>query len=105
MFGKVYLGRIMNDALPAYVNLELNPEYQNVENTDVKVAIKTVHDDVDVECFKTLLSEIKILVHLRHHRNIVALIAACTKNIVDSKYTYIKRFKCIRSQVIIIDLI
>jgi len=45
------------------------------------VAVKTVTPDVNVENFKALLSEIKIMIYLDQHPNIVYLIGACTTNI------------------------
>ena len=45
------------------------------------VAIKTVTPGVDVETFKALLSEIKIMAYLDRHENIAHLIGACTVDI------------------------
>ena len=49
------------------------------------VAIKTVTPDVDVETFKALLSEIKIMAYLDRHENIAYLLGACTADIKKRK--------------------
>lgn len=51
------------------------------------VAVKTCGGDVDVMYFKALLSEVKIMAFIGHHKNVVSLIAACTQNIRNRKYS------------------
>jgi serine/threonine protein kinase len=45
------------------------------------VAIKTSKRNIDVEQFKAMLSEIKIMSHIGVHDNIVHFVGACTANI------------------------
>ncbi|XP_046746419.1 vascular endothelial growth factor receptor 1-like [Diprion similis] len=45
------------------------------------VAVKTVRPTASLHCMKALLRELKILVYLGHHANIVSLLGACTKNL------------------------
>jgi len=54
----------------------------------VKMMLAQSHNLVALEA---LVSELKILIHLGPHLNIVNLLGACTKNI--SKGLYIKYFK------------
>ncbi|XP_067943857.1 vascular endothelial growth factor receptor 1-like isoform X2 [Watersipora subatra] len=45
------------------------------------VAVKAVRDHSDIEQVKSLISELKILIHIGQHLNIVNLLGACTKDI------------------------
>ena len=45
------------------------------------VAIKTVNPDVDVETFRSLLSEIKVMEFVGKHENIIQMLGAFTENI------------------------
>ncbi|XP_046622707.1 insulin-like peptide receptor [Neodiprion virginianus] len=49
--------------------------------TVTTVAVKTVRPTANLNCMKALLRELKILVYLGQHLNIVNLLGACTKNI------------------------
>ena len=49
------------------------------------VAVKMVKKNADNTYIKALASELKIMVHLGKHLNIVNLIGACTKDIAKSK--------------------
>jgi len=49
------------------------------------VAVKTVKEEVDISAFKTILSEIKILIYLGFHPNIVEFVGAVTKDIQKRK--------------------
>lgn len=51
-----------------------------------RVAVKTIKPTTDVIYFKSLLSELKILQYIGHHRNIVNLLGAITKNIKKRKF-------------------
>lgn len=50
------------------------------------VAVKMVRRTTVPTCVRALASELKIMVHLGKHLNVVNLLGACTKNI--SKRTY-----------------
>lgn len=52
------------------------------------VAVKMVRRTTVPTCVRALASELKIMVHLGKHLNVVNLLGACTKNI--SKRTYFK---------------
>ena len=43
-------------------------------------------DTSDIEQIKSLISELKILIHLGQHLNIVNLLGACTKEIQKGEY-------------------
>lgn len=45
------------------------------------VAIKTIHEQADAQMIKTLTKELKIMIHLGRHLNIVNLLGAVTRNI------------------------
>lgn len=49
-------------------------------------AVKMVKKNADNTYIKALASELKIMVHLGKHLNVVNLIGACTKDIAKSKY-------------------
>ncbi|XP_046596474.1 macrophage colony-stimulating factor 1 receptor 2-like [Neodiprion lecontei] len=49
--------------------------------TVTTVAVKTVRPTANPNCMKALLRELRILVYLDQHLNIVNLLGACTKNI------------------------
>ena len=51
------------------------------------VAVKTVRSNVDVENFKALLAEIKIMAYLEKHEHICCLAGACTSSIKESQFT------------------
>jgi len=48
-------------------------------------AVKMVKKNADNTYIKALASELKIMVHLGKHLNVVNLIGACTKDIAKSK--------------------
>ncbi|CAB4006861.1 vascular endothelial growth factor receptor 2-like, partial [Paramuricea clavata] len=48
-------------------------------NKMTKVAVKTLKEDSGETEYKDLLSELKILIHVGEHKNIVNLLGACTK--------------------------
>lgn len=52
----------------------------NAEETTI-VAVKMVKKTADNMYIKALASELKIMVHLGKHINIVNLLGACTKNV------------------------
>jgi serine/threonine protein kinase len=55
------------------------------EDGEELVAVKTVKATVEVESFKALLAEIKIMAYLDKHEHIVYLIGATTTKIRESK--------------------
>lgn len=48
------------------------------------VAVKMVKKNADQSYIKALASELKIMVHLGKHINVVNLLGACTKNVAKS---------------------
>lgn len=60
----------------------------NAEDTTT-VAVKMVKKTADNIYIKALASELKIMVHLGKHINIVNLLGACTKNVGKRKYSQI----------------
>lgn len=57
----------------------------NAEET-TPVAVKMVKKTADNLYIKALASELKIMVHLGKHVNIVNLLGACTKNVAKRKF-------------------
>lgn len=53
--------------------------------TDLTVAVKMVKKTADDSYLRALVSELKIMVHLGKHLNVVNLIGACTKHIAKRK--------------------
>ena len=45
------------------------------------VAVKMVKSQVDTTALSSLASELKIMIHLGNHLNVVNLLGACTKDI------------------------
>ena len=45
------------------------------------VAVKTVRSQANIAALEALVSELKILIHLGSHLNVVNLMGACTKQI------------------------
>ena len=46
------------------------------------VAVKMVKSNADAVAIESLVSELKIMIHLGSHLNVVNLLGACTKDIV-----------------------
>lgn len=53
---------------------------------ETTVAVKMVKKNADNTYIKALASELKIMVHMGKHLNVVNLLGACTKNVVRSNY-------------------
>lgn len=62
------------------------------ENTITTVAVKMVKPSIDSFYKKSLASELKIMVHLGKHLNVINLLGACTGNINKSNIVKKKRF-------------
>lgn len=60
---------------------------------ETTVAVKSVHKSADNQVMRTLVSELKILVHLGQHLNIVNLLGAVTTDIAKRKSTKRQYFK------------
>ncbi|OXA41074.1 Vascular endothelial growth factor receptor 3 [Folsomia candida] len=63
-------------------------DYQNIcnySNSNPAVAVKMVKPDVEVQYFKALLSEIKIMAYLGDHKHLVKFYGASTENIQNRK--------------------
>ena len=54
---------------------------QDSEGRMIHAAVKTTRSNVDLDYFRALLSEVKIMSLIGKHPNIVNLIGACTGNI------------------------
>ncbi|KRT84023.1 Immunoglobulin [Oryctes borbonicus] len=61
-------------------------------DTDLKVAVKMMKRNADDIYLTALLSELKIMVHLGKHLNVVNLIGACTKRIIQGELYVIVEF-------------
>lgn len=61
-----------------------------------KVAVKQIKSTSDPTALSSLASELKILIHLGHHLNVVNLLGACTKGIADGWSTLsLKLLSCL----------
>ena len=59
------------------------------EDEKTTVAVKMVKRNADTTYIKALASELKIMVHLGKHLNVVNLLGACTRNVNKSMLTKI----------------
>ena len=56
------------------------------DETVTTVAVKKVRiNDTETLCMQALVSELKVLIHIGNHMNIVNLLGACTKTITKGK--------------------
>lgn len=90
-FGEVYLaeaeGNIISDSASAVNShkrhrlstLKDSRRGSSISHGPVKVAVKTLKEGAEESEHKDLISELKILIHIGSHKNIVNLLAACTK--------------------------
>lgn len=64
-------------------------EAQGIQIDEPKsmVAVKMVNSTADIEEVRALVSDLKIMVHLRKHLNVVNLLGAVTKNIANRETT------------------
>ena len=69
-FGVVMKGNMMGEGLH-----DLRP-----------VAVKSTNSNIDIENFKALLAEIKIMAYLEKHENVVTFLGACTADIKIRNY-------------------
>lgn len=67
-----------------------------IENgeTSTTVAVKMLKERADVHQRKALMAELKILIHLGRHLNIVNLLGAVTKNVVKGELMIIVEYCC-----------
>lgn len=65
------------------------------------VAVKMVKKDAGHTYIKALASELKIMVHLGSHLNVVNLLGACTKNLAKGKRRPVKHRFLRRCQVVL----
>lgn len=63
------------------------------------VAVKMVKPNADESHFKALMSELKIMVHLGKHINVVNLVGACTKNLAKKSKDGILTFHAKHSRI------
>ncbi|OXA57693.1 vascular endothelial growth factor receptor kdr-like [Folsomia candida] len=69
------------------------------QNQFETVAVKTVDKDADDVYFRALLSELKILVYIGRHENIVNLIGACTSELKERKLYVLVEFCALGSML------
>ncbi|KAK9680761.1 Protein tyrosine and serine/threonine kinase [Popillia japonica] len=75
-------GVVMKAVIERYIDNE----------TDLTVAVKMVKKTADDSYLRALVSELKIMVHLGKHLNVVNLIGACTKHIAKRELYVIVEF-------------
>jgi len=59
----------------------LTSKYISLNAVGTRIAIKVPKQDLEVEAFKNVLREVKIMAHVGSHENVVGFIGACTQNI------------------------
>jgi len=59
----------------------LTSRYITLNAVGKPIAIKVPKQDLEVEVFKNVLREVKIMAHVGSHENVVCFIGACTENI------------------------
>lgn len=69
------------------------------------VAVKMVKRTADAEVVRALVSELKIMVHLGQHLNVVNLLGAVTKNIAKRKFPSTFTIVCLNMLLCVINLI
>ena len=52
------------------------------------VAVKMARNNVEAGKMQALVDELKIMLHVGEHLNIVNLLGACTKTIIDGNYSF-----------------
>lgn len=52
------------------------------------VAVKMIRSQGNMLALKALMSELKIMIHLGSHLNVVNLLGACTKNVIRGKHQF-----------------
>ena len=57
-----------------------------------RVAVKMVKSALDNTGLTSLASELKILIHLGSHLNVMSLLGACTKNLIQGELMVIVEF-------------
>lgn len=57
----------------------------NNKTSSTTVAVKMVKPNSDLSHTKALISELKIMIHIGKHLNIVNILGACTEDITNSK--------------------
>ncbi|KAL1506846.1 hypothetical protein ABEB36_006133 [Hypothenemus hampei] len=72
----------------------MKAEAQGIVNGEPKttVAVKMVRKNADQSYIKALASELKIMIHLGRHVNVVNLLGACTKNVAKRELLVIVEF-------------
>lgn len=60
------------------------------------VAVKMVKKNADQTYIKALASELKVMVHLGKHINVVNLLGACTENVAKSKLSILRNMTNIK---------
>ena len=58
---------------------------RNYNNKQITVAVKTLRSNPERTEVENLMSELKIMIHLGSHDNIVNVIGACTKKLPDQE--------------------
>lgn len=69
------------------------------------VAVKMVKRNCDITYIKALASELKIMIHLGKHLNVVNLLGACTGNLNNSKLMKIIFLFLLQDHIILIKFI
>jgi Protein tyrosine and serine/threonine kinase len=76
----------------ASVDFDHSAEEADASNMTI-VAVKMVKGNTDLSQIKALMTELKILIHVGKHLNVVNLLGACTSNLNKSKDYGVLRLK------------
>jgi FMS-like tyrosine kinase 1 len=91
-FGRVVRGEATAPLFGASVDFDHSAEEADASNMTI-VAVKMVKGNTDLSQIKALMTELKILIHVGKHLNVVNLLGACTSNLNKSKNYRVLKLK------------
>lgn len=83
-FGRVVRGEATAPLFGASVDFDHPSEEPDASNMTI-VAVKMVKPNAELSQIKALMTELKILIHVGKHLNVVNLLGACTSTLNKSK--------------------
>jgi serine/threonine protein kinase len=91
-FGRVVRGEATAPLFGASFDYEHSAEEADASNMTI-VAVKMVKGNTDLSQIRALMTELKILIHVGKHLNVVNLLGACTSNLSKSKAHWVSNRK------------
>jgi FMS-like tyrosine kinase 1 len=84
-YGRVVRGEASTPLFGAMQDVDGHNEECSPHNPTV-VAVKMIKPNAELSQIKALMTELKILIHVGKHLNVVNLLGACTTNLCNSKF-------------------